>query len=167
LTRTGLSVIAFFLCLTISSAQTQAAETHPAQQRIELSPELLDLLRAEMVEIAKAVQGMAVSVATADWRSIAATSAKIRASYIMEKALTAEQGVELRQALPEQFKYLDAEFHGRAEKLEAAAVAKDAERVVFQYSRLVESCVVCHSTYATSRFPGFQSSARDHAVPFH
>jgi len=127
----------------------------PPHQSVELSPGLLDLLRTEMREIAGGVQDIALSLATADWKAIQETSARMRASYIMEKQLTPVQEKELAEALPERFKQLDAEFHQRAERLEAAAASHDAEMVAFQYSRLVESCAVCHSAYARSRFPGF------------
>ncbi|MFZ1805440.1 MAG: cytochrome c, partial [Nitrospira sp.] len=52
---------------------------------------------------------------------------------------------------------LDEAFHLRAEKLAHAAKAEDAEAVSFQFSRLLDSCVVCHSTYAKSKFPNFRS----------
>ena len=143
--------------LATVSVQTYAAEPHAVRQDIKLSPDVLNLLRAEMGEIAGGIQGIALSLATADWMSIQETSTKIRASYIMEKKLTAAQAKELEQALPDHFKQLDTEFHQRAEKLGVAAAAHDPELVAFQYSRLIESCTLCHSTYAKSRFPGFSS----------
>lgn len=145
--------------LTVVPVHTYAAETPIPQQSIKLSPDVLNLLRAEMREIAGGVQGIALALATADWKSIEETSTKIRASYIMEKKLTTAQSKELEKALPEQFKQLDAEFHQRAERLGAAATAHDAELVVFHYSRLIESCVRCHSLFASKRFPGFASPA--------
>lgn len=106
---------------------------------------------------------MALSLASADWESIQETSAKIRASYLMEKKLTPAQAKELDVALPEQFKRLDAQFHQRAERLGTAAAAHDPELVAFHYSRLLESCALCHSAYAKSRFPGFASPVQqDH-----
>lgn len=132
-----------------------AAEPQASAQGVELSPALLDLLRSEMREIAGGVQGMAFSIATADWKSIRETSEKIRASYIMERELTPAQIEELEESLPEQFRQLDADFHQRAEKVGLAAEAHDAELVTYQYSRLLEACAVCHAAYATSRFPGF------------
>ncbi|MCJ7556667.1 MAG: hypothetical protein MUP90_07105 [Gammaproteobacteria bacterium] len=126
-------------------------------QEVQLSPDLLALLRAEMVEITGGMQGITYYLASADWHSIQETSEKIRDSYIMNMKLSAAQGEELEQALPERFKQLDAEFHHRAGKLGAAAAAHDAELVVFQYSRLLETCTVCHAAYAGSRFPGFGS----------
>jgi hypothetical protein len=137
------------------------AALHP---EIHLSPDVLALLRAEMIEITGGVQGIAYFLATADWHSIHETSEKIRDSYIMNLKLTAAQIEELEHALPERFRQLDAEFHQRAGKLGAAARAHDAEQVVFQYSRLLETCTVCHAAYAGSRFPGFVSKApKEHA----
>ena len=113
-----------------------------------------------MREIITGVQGIAVSLASADWQAIQEASTKIRTSYIMEKKLTPAQAKELEQALPERFKQLDAEFHQRAERLGAAAAAHDSELVAFHYSRLVESCALCHAAFAKPRFPGFSSPAQ-------
>lgn len=77
----------------------------------------------------------------------------------MDRKLTPAQTKELEQALPDPFKKLDAEFHQRAQKLGEAAEAHDSELVAFHFSRLIESCTVCHSAYAKSRFPGFSSTA--------
>jgi cytochrome c556 len=147
--------------LTTVFVQLHAAEPHAVRQDIELSPDVMSLLRAEMGEITVGVQGVALSLAAADWKSIEETSQNIRASYIMEKKLTDAHAKELEQALPENFKQLDREFHQRAEKLGAAAAAHDPELVAFQYSRLIESCADCHSAYAQTRFPGFSPPARE------
>jgi cytochrome c556 len=145
--------------LSVCSTGSYAAETPVGNQTLKLSPEVTELLRAEMREVAKGMQTLTLSLATADWKSIQETSAKIKASYIMEKKLTSAQTEELEKALPEQFKQLDAAFHQRAEKLGAAAAAHDAELAVFHYSRLIEGCTQCHSVYATKRLPGFGSPA--------
>ena len=152
-----LTVIVVIVTLAARLASTHASESHSPSQGVMLSPALLKLLRAEMREISGDVQGMVLSLATADWESVQKTSAKLRASYVMEKDLTPDQAGELENALPEQFKQLDAEFHQRAERLGAAAAAHDPELAVFHYSRLVESCVRCHSEFASKRFPGFTS----------
>lgn len=163
MTNKLLAIIIVIGSLAANSVHTYAAEPHAPRQDIKLSPDLLNLLRAEMGEIARGVQGIALSLATADWTSIQETSTKIRDSYIMDKKLTAAQAKELEQAFPEHFKQLDAEFHLRAEKLVVAATAHDPELVAFQYSRLIENCTLCHSAYAKSRFPGFSF----HAQPDH
>jgi len=153
--------IAVFLSFT--SAPIPAEEPDTTHQDILLSPDLLNLLRTEMLEITGGIQSIGLSLATADWQSIQETSTKMCDSYIMEKKLTPAQAQELEQALPEQFKQLDAEFHHRAEKLGAAAQAHDRELTVFQYSRLLEGCTLCHSTFARTRFPGFAPAAQqDH-----
>ena len=144
---------------------TFAAGAPVARQDLTLSPEVLKLLRAEMGEIAAGVQGIALSLAIADWRSIQETSKKLRASYIMEKQLTAAQAEELEQVLPDHFKQLDSAFHQRAEQLGEAAAVHDSKLVAFHYSRLIESCALCHSVYARSRFPGF--AAADQRDPSH
>ncbi|MCB1697909.1 MAG: cytochrome c [Halioglobus sp.] len=132
------------------------AEEHEGKnQGIELSPGLLELLREEMREIAAGIQTVPLSLVSANWQSIVETSTKIQASYIMERKLTEAQVNELKQALPEHFKQLDAEFHQRAVRLGAAASAHDAELVSFEYSRLIETCATCHAAYANLRFPGF------------
>jgi len=76
----------FVICNLVSgSIDSYAAEPQAPQPGIKLSPNLQNLLSAEMREITAGVQGIAVSLATADWHSIQETSTKIRTSYIMEK----------------------------------------------------------------------------------
>jgi cytochrome c556 len=132
-----------------------AISGHAHSADVKLSPQVLELLRAEMREVSAGVQAMAFSIASGDWRAIQDTSARIRASYIMEKQLTPAQARELESALPPRFKALDAEFHDRAGKLGAAAAAHNAKLVVAQYSRMLESCTTCHAAFARSRFPNF------------
>jgi cytochrome c556 len=142
-----------------ATAAAQAPGDAGSHQAVKLSPPLLELLRTEMREIAAGVQGISVALAVGDCNSIRETSAKIRASYIMEKSLTPAQVEELEQALPARLKELDAEFHQRADKLGAAAAAHDAELASYHYARLLDSCVACHGAYARLRFPGFAPPA--------
>lgn len=143
------------LLLACSTGMALRAETVVAKQELALSPEVRELLRAEMREVATGTQQLAVAIAGADWTGIAATADRIRASYIMAKRLSSVQRAELEGALPERFKLLDAGFHDRAGRLAAAATAHDAELTVFHYSRLVETCTTCHAEFARTRFPGF------------
>jgi hypothetical protein len=155
-----LTVIIALGSLLATNGELVAEEPHASHHEITLSPDLLSVLRAEMREIAEGVQRITLALATADWKTVQKTSATIHQSYVMKKELTPDQAKELAQALPERFKQLDADFHHRAAKLGAAASAHDAELTVFHYSRLVESCAVCHSAYARSRFPGFTPPVR-------
>jgi cytochrome c556 len=148
--------------IVASSACGRAAEPAEPLRSIQLSAAVKNLLLAEMREIAGGVQGMALAIAIGDWSSIQSTSTSIRASYIMEKKLTAAQAEELERALPQRFKELDANFHLRAQRLGAAAAAHDAELVAYHYSRLIESCTTCHAAYAGTRFPGFEAPPPGH-----
>lgn len=147
--------------LTLSVGSV-SAQTPTAKGDLQLSPELIELLRAEMRALLIGVQSLPVGIATADWKSVADTSAQIRGSYILEQKLTPAQKKELSTALPEHFKRLDSHFHLEAGKLEAAALNHDAQLSAFYYYRLIESCTACHMQYAPSRFPDF-SPAKKHA----
>ena len=148
-------VAATALLLACLATGALRAETSDGGQELALSTEVRELLRAEMREVATGTQQLAVSIAGADWATVAATANRIRASYIMAKRLSSVQRAELEGALPERFKLLDAGFHDRAGRLAAAATAHDAELTVFHYSRLVETCTTCHAEFARTRFPGF------------
>ena len=155
MSRQSFSIPVLAGVISLAAVLIHAAEPAAATRSLQLSPGVKSLLTAEMVEIAGGVQGMALSIASADWASIQSTSTRIRESYIMEKRLTPGQAEELERALPERFKELDAEFHARALRLGTAAAAHDAELVVYHYSRLIDSCTACHAAYAAARFPGF------------
>lgn len=154
-----LAAIVMLGSLAAAPSVLHAAGPEGTAQSVALSPELTSLLQQEMREIAAGVQAVGLALAIADWRAIEDTSAKIRASYIMERKLTPAQAKELEDRLPEGFKRLDAEFHQRAERLGDAAAKRDPEVVAFQYSRLLESCAQCHAAYAGARFPGFAGPA--------
>jgi hypothetical protein len=154
------TLFAIFFAPTTSLAGDN--ETKPA---LDLSPELITLLRAEMTELSGGVQNIALFIATADWKSFEETSEKMHESYIMKKSLTQPQMIELKQKLPLEFKQFDGAFHARAKQLGQAAASRDPELVAFHYSRLVEACAVCHSAFAKNRFPGFahaSSEQHDH-----
>jgi hypothetical protein len=153
------SWLAAFAALATVAAAPVAQHDISVPVGIRLSPALLELLRAEMREIAGGVQVISVSLATGSWDAVHDAAASIRASYIMEKSLTPEQTAELGRSLPGRFKELDAEFHARAEKLAQAAAARDAELAGFHYARLLETCTRCHAEFAAARFPGFTPAA--------
>ncbi len=146
------------LAMTLASlALALMSTSHAAGQSadLRLSPQVRSLLQEEMREVARGTQALAFALAAADWKTLHDTSAKIRASYILDRKLTPAQRLELEHALPAGFKQLDADFHARAQKLALAAEARDHELAAFHFSRMVESCAACHSTYAKTRFPGF------------
>ena len=129
-----------------------------------LSDDLRALLQAEMKELQAGVQSVAASLPAGNWEAIAASATAMKESYVLEKKLTEAQKQELA-GLPDGFKALDEGFHLRAEKLATAARNRDAEAVSFQFSRLLETCVACHASYAKAQFPGFKAAAT--AEPHH
>jgi hypothetical protein len=137
-----------------------AQEKPPARNDLKISPELLEMLRAEMRALLTGVQSLPAGIAMADWKTVANTGAQMRASYILDKKLTAAQRKELGASLPEHFKRLDADFHLESKKLEEAATNHDAQLSAFHFYRLIETCTTCHSLYATSKFPGFTPTSK-------
>lgn len=152
------TAVAFVMTMIAGCLPAGAQEPHSVENDLPLSPELVELLRAEMRALLAGMQSLAAAIATADWGSVADTSAQISASYLLDRKLAPAQRTELETALPEHFKRLDSGFHLEAKKLEAAAARHDQQLAAFHYYRLLESCTTCHALYATARFPGFKPS---------
>lgn len=147
------------LMYSLASVGTTTGMAQPAQSgqaSLSMSPDLLELYRAEMRQLLVGTQAVAMALPTGDWDSIIVTSRQMQESYVLEGELTAAQ-VEEIAGLPESFQELDQAFHARTEKLAAAATGKDAEAVAYQFSRLLETCAVCHARFAQARFPTFHS----------
>lgn len=157
------------LVYSLASAGTTTGMAPPEQSdqsSLSMSPGLLELYRAEMRQLLVGTQAIAVALPTGDWDSIIVTSRKMQKSYVLEGELTAAQ-VEEIAGLPESFQDLDQAFHARTEKLAAAAADKDAEAAAYQFSRLLETCAVCHARFAQSRFPAFPSEPAEEAHHSH
>ena len=150
---------AAFFVLTLSVADIRAEPPAPSAAP-SMSPELQQLIQSEMRELLAGVQTVAASIPTGNWEGIATAAVAMRTSYVLEKKLTKDQRAELDR-LPDDFKALDQAFHIRAEKLAHSAKAQDAEAVSFQFSRLLETCVACHSAYARTQFPTLGSKPDD------
>lgn len=144
------------LTLAIASDTGTAASEPPgtSERPLSMSQGLLELFRAEMRELVAGTQAMVVAIPAADWSTIISVSRQMQASYVLEKELTEEQQSELAE-LPQRFKELDRSFHARTGKLAEAAMARDSEAVAYQFSRLLETCAACHTSFAQARFPNF------------
>lgn len=149
----------FFVTMILICASASSQEKQPTQHDLHLSPQLAELLRAEMRALLTGIQSIASGIVTADWKTVADKSTQIRESYILDQKLTPALRGELETSLPEHFKRLDSDFHLEAGKLEDAATNHDAQLVTFHYYRLIETCTTCHALYAASRFTGFGSAA--------
>ena len=144
------------LIASLLTSGSAYAESPGSSATVQMSPELRQLFQAEMRELLGGTRSIAESLPVANWDAIGTSASTMRDSYVLEKKLTETQVAELSK-LPEQFKAIDQAFHLRADKLVVAAKARDAEAVSFQLSRLLDTCVSCHSTYAASQFPGFEA----------
>jgi cytochrome c556 len=154
----GLRPFLLICVLALTGSSAFAQETSVQHHELQYSNEVRGLIRAEMAEIALAIQTISLSLATGDWASVESTSTAIRDSYVMKKSLTDAQKQELKRVLPDPFKQLDGDFHERADKLRMAAANRDAELAAFHFYRLLENCSSCHRTYAANRFPGLSDT---------
>lgn len=150
---------------TISYAENKHEEhtdKHQESSGVEaLSHELRDLLSEEM----RALQGGMMSIIPAyisgNWVEIETTAGKIKNSYILKQKLTENQIKELHSVLPPEFIKQDQYFHYLAGMLEHAAKSKKPELINFYFSEMNESCVSCHSAFATHKFPALAAKKKD------
>lgn len=118
-----------------------------------LSPGLRELLSKEMIAIQNGMISIIPAYSSGNWGEIAITAAKIERSYILKQKLTESQVKELHSALPPSFIEKDQRFHYMAGMLEHVAKNKKSELINFYFSEMIESCVGCHSAFATKKFP--------------
>jgi hypothetical protein len=129
----------------------------------KLTARLKDLLTKEMQQVAKATAQLALAIAAGDHASANELGIAVRDSFILKKSLTTQDKMDLMNAVPPAFIALDRRFHDLAGKLAHAAEMKDSELQGFYYSQMVETCVACHTKFASDRFPGLSmSQAGDH-----
>jgi cytochrome c556 len=137
----------------------------PSPARLQLTPDLAQLLTQEMVAIQKGMQTLLPVIVSGDWKTVADIAEQIQHSYLMQQQLTAAQRETLQHALPPAFRELDQSFHRFAGRLAHAARQQDAEVVEFYFYKLTDTCVACHTRFATHRFPGLVTgrSQTEHA----
>ncbi len=128
---------------------------------IKLSPDLQQLLKDEMNAVQMGMQDMLPLIAAGEWPQLAKIAANIQQTFIMQQQLSPEQMSQLHQALPAEFIDLDQNFHRMAGMLAQVSEARHQELVTFYYYKLAESCMDCHSHFATHRFPAFARPAMD------
>jgi exonuclease VII large subunit len=120
-----------------------------------LSPELRALLSKEMQALQQGMISIIPAYIAGNWGEIATTAEKMQASYILKQNLTQPQMHELHSKLPPAFIQLDQQFHYLAGMLKHVASEKKSELVGFYFAKLSESCLSCHSQYASHKFPAF------------
>ncbi|MFT5701350.1 MAG: hypothetical protein ACI8ZB_004241 [Desulforhopalus sp.] len=122
-----------------------------------LSHDLHDLLSKEMIAIQNGMLSILPAYSSGNWAEIAITAGKIERSYILKQSLTESQVKELHSVLPPSFLEKDQRFHYLAGMLEHVAKNRKSELINFYFSEMAESCVSCHSAFATKKFPALLS----------
>lgn len=126
-----------------------------------LSPQLRALLQKEMVALENGMKAIISAYSSGDLEEIEKIASQMKNSYIMKQEITEHQKHELVEKLPKAFLVKDNQFHKYASMLEHVTEEKHTELIGFYYSKLLESCVGCHSEHATKRFPGFDRKSSD------
>jgi hypothetical protein len=125
-----------------------------SQSKIEsLSPELRVLLKQEMLALQDGMKNIVPAFASGDLEEVSHIAGIINKSFILKQKITDSQKHELHEKLSKDFIKKDQQFHQYAGMLEHVSKEKHIELIGFYYSKLMESCIDCHSEYATHRFP--------------
>lgn len=141
----------------------QSAERHGMQHKSveNLSPALRALLAKEMQALQRGMLAAIPAFVSGNLAEVEEIGRSMKNSYILKQSLTREQMHELHSKLPAGFIKMDQEFHYFAGMLAHAANRRKLELVNFYFSKLTESCVSCHSEYATHKFPGLSAKGAE------
>lgn len=120
-----------------------------------LSPKLQQLFSKEMVQLNLGMQEIMNAYISGQWSSIVPIAKKMENSYVLRQNLSKNQMHELHSKLPKGFLELDEKFHYYSGMLSHASEMKKTELIGFYFAKMGETCVSCHSIYATKKFPSF------------
>lgn len=161
--------ISYIFCLAIiipSLGYGQGHESHSAGKSqtgvTDLSPGLRKLLSQEMRLIQKGMTDILPLYVSGKWTEIAVIASKIEASFVLKQKLSRKQRHELHKKLPGAFIELDQHFHYLSGMLAHAAKMEKPELVGFYFSKMNETCVGCHTRFATHKFPALAPKSRAH-----
>jgi len=126
-----------------------------------LSRDLRELLAQEMQALQNGMMSIIPAYISGDWSEIAVIAGKMKSSYILKQSLTESQVAELHSVLPHAFIEKDQRFHYLAGMLEHVAKNGKSELINYYFSEMNESCVGCHSIFATHKFPALSKPKRD------
>ncbi|MFP3873099.1 MAG: hypothetical protein ACLFQT_11670 [Thiohalophilus sp.] len=153
--------LSLFLIVAVSIPM-RGALAEDSEPLLAGQSELRQLLQQEMQALEKAMAALSRALPQGQWHDVGKTAGQIHDSFIFQQKLTAKDRKTLQQTLPEGFIRQDRAFHQQAKKLQHAAESQDAELSLFYYSKMLESCVTCHSQFATHRFPSLVEGGSDH-----
>ncbi len=164
-----ISLFAFVFLTTSYAEDKNKHEEHTEQHQLPsgveaLSHDLRDLLSQEMQAIQDGMMSIIPAYISGNWSDIESIAGKIKNSYILKQKLTEDQLKELNSVLPTEFIEKDQYFHYLAGMLEHAAKNKKPELINFYFSEMNESCVSCHTAFATHKFPALKTKKKsEHA----
>jgi len=121
-----------------------------------LSTGLKNLLTQEMIAVDKSMKNIFHHMISANFEELSKEAIGIQNSFILKKKLTKEQKIELHSNVSNEFITLDKTFHATAGKLANAAEFEDIQEVNKYFTQMTNTCIKCHSTFATHRFPNFE-----------
>jgi len=119
-----------------------------------ISDETRDLFKAEMNFIKLGMDEILYNMISGNDEKVVEIAGEIRDSFIFTRSLKPHNVKEL-QTLPKEFFTVDKELHGGAAALANAAEFNDKEAMQENYFKMVNSCVKCHTTFATHKFSHF------------
>jgi len=122
-----------------------------------LSPELRTLLKREMLALQEGMKNIVPAFASGDLEKVSDIAGRINRSFLLKQKISASQKHELHEKLPKEFIRKDQQFHKYAGMLEHVSKERHIELVGFYYSKLLESCIGCHSKFARHRFPNLSN----------
>ncbi|NOZ54678.1 MAG: hypothetical protein GXP08_16340 [Gammaproteobacteria bacterium] len=143
---------------SLSYAEDQANHKikEPVSGIKSLSPKLRGLLAKEMQALQNGMQSIIPAYVSGNWNEIAQIADKMQGSYILKQSLSDDQKKELHTSLSSSFLKLDQQFHYLSGMLKHVAKNKKTELIGFYFSKLSETCVSCHTQFATHRFPALE-----------
>ncbi len=151
---TRITLLAILLPTLSFAADEIKHEEHENTSGVEmLSDDLRSLLSKEMLALQNGMVSIIPAYISGNWGEIEATAEQMKNSYILKKSLTESQKHELHSILPHEFIKKDQRFHYLAGMLAHAAKNKKPELINFYFSEMNESCVSCHTEFATHKFP--------------
>jgi len=150
-----MKVLAFTLSLFFIVPTGHAGENNDGVS--SLSPELQQLFSKEMIKLKQGMNEIMDAYVTGKWNDIVPIAKKMEKSYVLRQDLSQDQMHELHSKLPKEFLKLDEKFHYYSGMLAHVSEKKKAELIGFYFSKMSETCVSCHSLYATKKFPYFNS----------
>lgn len=172
---------AFIIILTVSAILSTCSQDRPPEEKseaagdtagpapgaasgVEIKPGqvklpdyLLVVLRTEMRQLEVAMGKLLSNLAQGNPEA-AEVAQNIHNSFILKQELSETDLKKLVSLLPEEFLKLDRGFHATAKKLVESVHQNEFNTAIQLYGEMAQTCVACHTRYASERFPAFANS---------